>query len=119
LHARNLDRAEPLSNELDSLWRRGLFNAEWMKRSRKIASVSDPPRAADDGGVAVSRIRETEDARALLQDQLHSLYWWIFNACRIRGFIRAKRLDEMDSVPREPSAAPDEQPALLEHDQSQ
>jgi len=40
-------------------------------------------------------IRETEEARALLQDQLHSLYWWVFNACKMKGFIRAKTLDEL------------------------
>src|SRR6266566_10161102 len=42
-----------------------------------------------------SGIRETEEARALLQDQLHSLYWWVFNACKMKGFIRAKALDEL------------------------
>ena len=40
-------------------------------------------------------IREAEQARALLQDQLHSLYWWVFNASRIKGFLRAKQLDEI------------------------
>jgi len=39
-------------------------------------------------------IRETEEARALLQDQLHSLYWWVFNACKMKGFIRAKGLHQ-------------------------
>ena len=39
-----------------------------------------------------SGIRETEEARALLEDQLHSLYWWVFNACKMKGFIRAKEL---------------------------
>ncbi len=43
----------------------------------------------------VSRIRETEEARALLADQLHGLYWWVFNACKMKGFIRAKALDEL------------------------
>ena len=42
-----------------------------------------------------SGIRETEEARALLQDQLHSLYWWVFSACKMKGFIRAKDLDEL------------------------
>jgi hypothetical protein len=42
-----------------------------------------------------ARIRETDEARALLENQLHGLYWWVFNAFRIRGFIRAKELDEM------------------------
>jgi len=43
----------------------------------------------------VSGIRETEEARALLQEQLHSLYWWVFNACKMKGFIRAKTEDEL------------------------
>jgi len=42
-----------------------------------------------------SGIREREEARALLQDQLHSLYWWVFNAFKMKGFIRAKALDEL------------------------
>src|SRR5438045_2079185 len=42
-----------------------------------------------------SGIRETEEARALLQDQLHSLYWWIFNAFKMKGFIRAKALGKL------------------------
>jgi hypothetical protein len=37
-----------------------------------------------------SGIRETEEARALLEKQLHSLYWWVFNACKMKGYIRAK-----------------------------
>ena len=48
-------------------------------------------RIADEG----PGIRETEEARALLEDQLHSLYWWIFNAFKMKGFIRAKALDEL------------------------
>jgi len=39
-----------------------------------------------------SAIRETEEARALLENQLGSLYWWVFNACKMKGFIRAKAL---------------------------
>lgn len=41
-----------------------------------------------------SGIREIEEARALLEKQLHSLYWWVFNACKMKGFIRAKGLHE-------------------------
>jgi hypothetical protein len=41
------------------------------------------------------KIRETEEARALLEDQLHDLYWWVFNACKMKGFIRAKALDKL------------------------
>lgn len=43
-------------------------------------------------------IRETEEARALLENQLSSLYWWVFNACKMKGFIRAKALDELQSA---------------------
>jgi len=39
-------------------------------------------------------IRETEEARVLLESQLRSLYWWVFNACKMKGFIRAKELYE-------------------------
>jgi hypothetical protein len=42
-----------------------------------------------------SGVRETEEARALLERQLHSLYWWVFNAFKMKGFIRAKALDQL------------------------
>jgi hypothetical protein len=42
-----------------------------------------------------SGIREAEEARALLEDQLGSLYWWVFNAFKMKGFVRAKALDEL------------------------
>ena len=42
-----------------------------------------------------SGIREVEEARALLEDQLSSLYWWVFNAFKMKGFIRAKALDKL------------------------
>ena len=48
-------------------------------------------------------IRETEEARALLQDQLHSLYWWIFNACKMKGFIRAKGMHQAAARPLDPA----------------
>ena len=50
-----------------------------------------------DGG---SGIRETEEARALLADQLNNLYWWVFNAFKMKGFIRAKALDELQRADR-------------------
>jgi hypothetical protein len=65
-----------------------------MKRSRQTQSVSDQPRPAK-ARRPVSALRETEEARTLLHEQLHSLYWWVFNACRIKGFLRAKQLDEL------------------------
>lgn len=42
-----------------------------------------------------SRIREKGEARVLLEKQLHSLYWWVFNAAKIKGFLRAKALGEL------------------------
>jgi len=67
------------------------------KPARKNKKSSNMPgsRAAKkpDGG---SGIRETEEARALLTDQLNSLYWWVFNAFKMKGFIRAKALDELE-----------------------
>src|SRR5213075_1021395 len=51
-----------------------------------------------------SGIREAEEARALLEHQLHSLYWWVFNAFKMKGFIRAKALDGLQRVGRPDSA---------------
>jgi hypothetical protein len=86
-----------------------------MKRSNKTASASNQPRRVT-AEQPVAAIRETEQARALLQDQLHRLYWWVFNACRIKGFLRAKQLDELEAeselltdeqntLPSEPAAS--------------
>jgi hypothetical protein len=63
------------------------------KGARKRARTSRKltRRMADAG----SGIRDTEEARALLEDQLSSLYWWVFNAFKMKGFIRAKGLDEL------------------------
>lgn len=65
------------------------------KHSRKKAKHNKVKRAEAKSRKGVSGIRETEEARALLEDQLHSLYWWVFNACKMKGFIRAKALDEL------------------------
>ena len=72
------------------------------KRSRKQsrtgtkgASVNKIARSAAKTPRLGSGIREAEEARALLENQLHSLYWWVFNACKMKGFIRAKALDEL------------------------
>jgi hypothetical protein len=64
-----------------------------MKRTRKQARASRklPGTTANAG----SGIRGAEEARALLEDQLHSLYWWVFNAFKMKGFIRAKALGEL------------------------
>lgn len=75
----------------------GKRSAKAAQRRRKSASggakVEQLVRKKSDLG---SEIREAEEARALLEDQLHSLYWWVFNACKMKGFIRAKGLDELE-----------------------
>jgi hypothetical protein len=62
--------------------------AKRLLRNRSKKPVRDKKKFAE----GKSGIRETEEARALLQNQLHSLYWWVFNACKMKGFIRAKKL---------------------------
>ena len=114
LHAPKLDRQTPLSNELDCVSRRGLFNPRWMKHTKHIESGGSEPRQAVPRRSA--SIRETDEARTLLQDQLHSLYWWVFNACRIKGFLRAKQLDELP--PEQQSNPPVDAAAPAQHDQS-
>jgi hypothetical protein len=77
-----------------------------MNRGKQTDPADEKPHRAHARG-QISRIRETEVARTLLQDQLHSLYWWVFNASRIKGFLRAKRLDESqpaEGTAREPIA---------------
>ncbi len=56
-------------------------------KDRRLAAAEKPDRG--------SGIRETEEARALLENQLNGLYWWVFNAFKMKGFIRAKALDEL------------------------
>jgi hypothetical protein len=69
-----------------------------LKKSAKPHSAKRSPKKV---GAKKTRhrsgIREVEETRALLEKQLHSLYWWVFNACRIKGFIRAKALHAMRS----------------------
>jgi hypothetical protein len=74
----------------------GKRSAKAVQNTRKSASVGAKveqlaAKKSDQG----SGIREVEEARALLENQLHSLYWWVFNACKMKGFIRAKALDEL------------------------
>ena len=74
--------------------------AKPARKRRKLASAARRkrrPRASRKLRRA-SGIRETEEARALLEKQLHSLYWWVFNACKMRGFIRAKALEKLERV---------------------
>ena len=65
------------------------------QRRKKAASSANKKveRPAKAKGNPVSGIRETQEARALLEEQLGSLYWWAFNAFKMRGFLNAKALD--------------------------
>src|SRR5438132_13116134 len=66
------------------------------RRDGKLASSGKKiPRPEEKTIDRNSDIRETEEARALLERQLHSLYWWVFNAFKMKGFIRAKALDKL------------------------
>ena len=60
-----------------------------QKRSKK------PGRDKKKFAEGKSGFRETEEARTLLEDQLYTLYWWVFNAFKMKGFIRAKALDQL------------------------
>jgi hypothetical protein len=64
-------------------------------RNKSATSGNKIARSAAKTPRLGSGIREAEEARALLENQLHSLYWWVFNACKMKGFIRAKALDEL------------------------
>jgi hypothetical protein len=74
----------------------GKRSAKAVQKPRKSASfdakVKQLAAKKSDQG---SGIREAEEARALLEDQLHSLYWWVFNAFKMKGFIGAKALDKL------------------------
>ncbi len=105
-----VDRRRPVSNALDSDWRNGLFPL--LKKSAKPDSAKpdsakpdsakrSPKKVAAKKTRHSSGVREVEETRALLEKQLHGLYWWVFNACRIKGFIRAKALDAMTSEQNE------------------
>jgi hypothetical protein len=84
------------------------------RTSRKVVSsgskVAFPSKKSD----RVSGIRETKEARALLEEQLNSLYWWVFNAFKMKGFIRAKALHELQRAGAGVSKAPTEQQDLAE-----
>lgn len=78
-----------------------------MKHPKPAGSTNKRRRGRS--GTRATGIRETDEARALLQRQLHSLYWWVFNACKIKGFIRAKGLDLAESESEQ--ATPDKHAA--------
>jgi hypothetical protein len=79
------------------------------KRAKKhLSTRRKRPGKMPDGGFG---IRETEETRALLEDQLHSLYWWVFNAFKMKGFIRAKALDELQQ-----GSANGEEPRIEQRD---
>jgi hypothetical protein len=79
--------------------------AKSARKSRRPASAANRKRRTRITRKLhrASGIRETEEARALLEKQLHSLYWWVFNACKMKGFIRAKGLFE--AAERQPDAS--------------
>jgi hypothetical protein len=64
-------------------------------RSKRATSGNKIERSVAKTPRLGSGIREAEEARALLEDQLGSLYWWVFNAFKMKGYIRAKALDEL------------------------
>jgi len=66
------------------------------KRARKQAKASRKVRRGMTN--AGSKTRESDEARALLERQLHSLYWWVFNASKMKGFLRAKAIDGSQRV---------------------
>jgi hypothetical protein len=66
------------------------------KGARKQAKASRKVRRGMTN--AGSKIRESDEARTLLERQLHSLYWWVFNASKMKGFLRAKAIDASQRV---------------------
>ena len=89
--------ARPSDAASDKPLKRGIAKHSKKKgeHGKKFASSGNVvKRAATKSRQGGSGIRETEEARALLEDQLHSLYWWVFNACKMKGFIRAKGLHQ-------------------------
>jgi hypothetical protein len=66
------------------------------KGARKQAKASRKVRRGMTN--AGSKIRESDEARTLLERQLHSLYWWVFNASKMKGFLRAKATDASQRV---------------------
>ena len=89
---------------------RGRRSGKQTRRDGKLASSSKKiPRPKEKTINRSTGIQETEEARALLERQLHSLYWWIFNAFKMKGFIRAKALDGLQRVGGPDSATHAEQ----------
>jgi hypothetical protein len=86
---RSIDSGESLSG------RSGKSSGKKGRNSRKFAAANGKNKRRGKASARGPQIRETEEARALLEDQLHSLYWWAFNACKMKGFIRAKGFDEL------------------------
>jgi hypothetical protein len=84
---------------------RGKHSGNEARRGARLASSSSKiPHRKTKRTNRSSSIRETEEARALLEDQLSSPYWWVFNGFKMNGFIRVKGLDEL----QHPTAAGDE-----------
>jgi hypothetical protein len=87
-----------------------------IRKAKKFGTHTKKRTQHPKAPVRGSGIREAEEARALLEDQLHNLYWWVFNAFKMKGFIRAKALQELHSANDEGSSI--EKDALSESDRS-
>jgi len=89
--------------------RRKLSRKQTRRDGKLASSGKKIPRPEEKTIDRNSDIRETEEARALLERQLHSLYWWVFNAFKMKGLIRAKALDGLQRVGGPDSATHAEQ----------
>jgi len=89
--------------------RRKLSRKQTRRDGKLASSGKKIPRPKEKTINRNSGIRETEEARALLERQLHSFYWWVFNAFKMKGFIRAKALDGLQRVGGPDSATHAEQ----------
>lgn len=70
--------------------------AKRVHRSEKRRSSSPKiPRGKAKKKQPSAGIREAQEARALLEEQLNGLYWWVFNAYKIKGFTGAKAADQV------------------------
>ena len=93
-----------LSNPLDGLPADSVCSLGSMQGARqhgeprgKGAAVAESMKSDKQSGAGGGKraiVREPEGVRAVLEKDLHRLYWWVLNACRIKGFVQAKARDE-------------------------
>src|SRR5260370_9614002 len=67
---------------------------EAQSDAKRRSSGSKRPLRRKERTDRSSGITETEEMLALLEDQLHSLYCWVFNTFKLKGFIRPNGLDD-------------------------